>query len=153
MSKTVTVDYEKEQVEWVFGLTGGELEDGSLVDSKGETIARFWYKFAPDYAERELNSKHDHPDFITAVVCEMYGTMPDEFRMGDDVYRKVETYRSSGETECPLRDTEDPLDFPKDENGRCVYCDESEDEVKAEGHGYIYLGDGWAEVVYVHKGW
>jgi hypothetical protein len=121
---------------------------------------RYWYEGAPEYtgrdhAERGSTSDAQGRDVRTAVVCALYGMPPAILWDTKDGARweRVAFYQSGGETECPgqheeeNRVTTDHIGKadPNDANTTCVLCDE---EI-GEPHGYIYLGDGWGEAVYV----
>lgn len=139
---------EKERVERVFGLTGGELNDrpwepfapkeGNYFDGdhyERESF-RYWYDGAPSYASGFDDSEH-----TTVVQCIMFGSPPEVLYERGYRYEKVATYTTSGEDECPCaQDREEGHDVP----GPCPLCETSADD---DSH-YIYIGDGWAEVVY-----
>lgn len=152
---------EKEQVEWVFSLTGGELADAPLRFAevktepyrmagglKGSVLTvrrwwrRWWYDGVPEYARRDLTGGWDDQNYITIVTDCLFGEPPKKIIAKGKVWRRVAVYTSSGEGECPGHGRAVAEDEAKD--GRCPLC---EDPVGKE-HGMIYLGDGWAEVVY-----
>jgi hypothetical protein len=144
-------DSERQQVEWVFGLTGGELND--------EPWNGFAYNFdgVPEWAHSDFKDRHDR-DYHTVVSCFLYGGPPERIADAFGVWTRQATYPSSGETECPLRDVEAEeqeaiyahrekrFNLPRIE--RCFLCDEE----RGHDHGYIYLGDGWAECVFRREG-
>jgi hypothetical protein len=138
---------EQEQIMEVFRLTGGELADKPLRylpvdgdDPEERRWARYFYDGAPPYIEWGLEFKLGGT-FLTIVTCELYGEMPKRIMTSDGrVWRKVRTFRSSGEAECPCKGV-DTEDLPK---GTCPLCAAKE----GEEHGMIYIGEGWAEVVY-----
>lgn len=149
----------REQVEWVFGLTGGELNDKSLryhktdEDSDHQYGFAFYYDGVPSYARPDFEHlDENHYDYFTAVSCELYGSSLDELITVEDgkLYKKLKVYTNSGETECPGKSDGDGVvtEEQADPSGFCPYCDES----IGDEHGYIYLGDGWCEVVYMHDG-
>lgn len=192
MRKRSEDDIEREQIEWVFGLTGGELEAEPweyeefkeeseyrpaerpafrYVKRPHSSSFRYWYQDPPDYVDRrELASRDDYNAvFRTAVVNELYGPAPAALRDAEGIWQKVRSFRNSGETECPNREPQeddDPADLiPSDTDPRwarpvrrvtvdeasrsesgdeCPYCAER----IGTAHRYIYLGDGWGEVVY-----
>lgn len=123
-------DSEREQIEWVFMLTGGELNDDSWNG--------FAYNFdsVPDWAATDFKDRFDHP-YRTVVGCFLYGGPPEQIVDADGVWELRATFVSSGEAECPL--APEVVD-----EERCRLCDEP----RSQPHGYIYLGDGWAEAVY-----
>lgn len=157
---------EREQVMWVFSLTGGELNDKPIVSDDGYRIA-YHYDGPPDYARREEFSDclDGGVDYFTAVRDIMFGEPPATLAFKGKVYALQATFSSSGECECPGRTlhecsgSEDHATIDDDGctvsvvadgecNGgtECVLCGAS----NGEPHGYIYLGDGWAELVYRH---
>ncbi len=137
---------ERAQVESVFGLTGGELEDKPLryLEAKlwhdGEPTgeharrwARYWYRGAPDYAP-ELERLGD---VITIVWDRLYaGIAPPKIRAQGREWRKVGDFRSSGEAPC--------LDAGSVAQETCTICEAE----PGDRHGYVYVGDGWYETIY-----
>lgn len=148
-------------IELVFGLTGGELADEPwVIEREGDNpwVNHFWYENVPEWAESEF-PEWPIRNYRTIVRDTMFGAPPDRL----ETWTKVATYMNSGETECPGRQ-EDSFSTPKgvhfeksandvplvradqcDGGNRCYYCEEK----IGDEHGYIYLGDGWAEIVYV----
>ncbi len=125
-------DPEREQVEWVFGLTGGELND--------EAWGGFAYNYdeVPDYVRRDYPDLYDgNVSYRTVVGYFVYGSPPEELIDDEGIWERRATYASSGETECPLSPD-------RVEDARCPLCDSE----PGDPHAYIYVGDGWAEVVY-----
>lgn len=182
---------ERERIEWVFGLTGGELSDAPWRyvhessnlstdpdneciprDADGRAVGsypfesdyyvrtgafRYWYDGAPEYAAREHSAS---PHVRTAVVCALFGMPPAVLWDAADGSRwaRVAFYQSSGETECPGANENDgnivtAAHLPVAGDGsslsadRCVLCDSK----IGEPHGFIYIGDGWGEAVYVRE--
>ncbi len=143
---------ERKQVEWVFGLTGGELhEPDSRFPHKWDHI-RYWYEGPPDWTNRnELGLTWDD-DVRTIVACLLYGDL--EVPEG---WEEVTRFASSGETECPdcglssewnespaqeLARKKTPLtNTGYRGNPDCPLC---------EGGGYIYIGEGWYEITLRH---
>ncbi len=135
-------DLERERIACVFGLGGGELHetDDRFPDSEGwdgpEGIA-YWYEGVPEYVTvAELGLDFDD-EVRTAIVCCIFG-----HPAPPDGWRQVATYSSSGEAPCWCSgaDDHDEGDGDYDDAEGCKLCD---------GDGYVFLGDGWAEVVYV----
>lgn len=142
----------RQQIEAVFRLGGGELDDSLLVytaDGGPEQTFRWHYEGVPGYASE------DHPDqetlsdgsnrfeFFTAIVGGL-SPNPQKIRLfgNDKPYELVALYSSSGETECPAKDCEkDP--FP---NADCPLCDCE----AGDPHDFVYLGPDWGEAVYRH---
>jgi hypothetical protein len=159
---------EREQVEWVHGLTGGELSDRPMrYAHKGEkwnspthkfvpcferSWARYWYEGTPEWVEEfQQYEQDDRGEFLTIVWNSgAYGDHlpPTTIRSGGRKWRKVATFASSCETECPGQH-EDENKVTADHVGEgegteCVLC-----SAKLGGeHGMIYLGEGWLEAVY-----
>ena len=145
---------EAESVTWVFSLTGGELESSPLRYAYRSDTARFvdykfqpgfkrgwiryWYDGSPEYVAREHGRLRGST--ITLVSDCSFGGPPSVIYARGKRYRRIAQFVSSGETECPGKDCEEPIP----EGERCPLCEGD----ASEGHGYIYLGDGWAESVY-----
>lgn len=166
---------ERERVEWVFGLTGGELSDAPLryveirVTPRNANFpprvccsrpdidvrrgwAPYWYEGVPDYSEIK---EHTHNGSFLTIVNDSgsYGTaqLPRVIYAHGRRWRRVASYASSGEHDCPegrdvtvgseMRDGEIPPEL-------CPLCEAERGEL----HGCIYLGDGWQEVVYYSRG-
>lgn len=116
-------ELERIEIENVFCLGGGEL---ATEEWEG---FRYWYEGAPEYAT-EYTHDFDHTYRTVLADC-MFGA-PD----APDGWEQVASYASSGEADC-------------------WWCGEgtgNEDQRKdcplCEGGGYVYIGDGWAEVVF-----
>jgi hypothetical protein len=125
-------DDEREQVEYVFGLTGGELDD--------EPWGGFKYNYdgPPDYAASDYPDRYDfNVQYRTVIGDFLFGGPPEVIEDDQGVWHKSGMFTTSGETECPLHDQ--PV-----EEERCPLCDEA----RGDEHGYIYIGDGWAEVIF-----
>lgn len=131
---------ERERIACVFGLGGGELHeaDDRFPDPEGwdgpEGIT-YWYKGVPEYVTvAELGLDFDSCGEVrTAIVCCIFGPPAPP-----DGWRQVATYSSSGEAPC--WSCVGGADGDRDGNTEgCKLCD---------GDGYVYFGDGWAEVVY-----
>lgn len=148
---------ERQCVEWVFGLTGGELSDKPLAYTVGgnDDVHSFEYHFdgVPDYCGKgDYPDLHDsHVDYFTAVTDCLYGNAPDEIVVAGKRYVQVNSFVSSGETECPgmhddMNDGAVTLEHADVGGKVCMLCEAD----LGEEHGYIYLGDGWCEVVYRH---
>ena len=129
---TARDDAEREQVSWVFGLTGGELND--------EPWGGFQYNHddIPEYAGSDHPDRYDsNVSYRTVVGNFLFGEPPVSIADDDGTWKRRMTYLTSGETECPLR--------PERVTGeRCPLCDND----PGEPHGYIYIGDGWCSVSY-----
>lgn len=135
---TVTVhdrdrDVEREQVEQVFGLTGGELsdepwvywtqqesstdgsplwdkDDESHVGGMVEWHEPYWYEGAPEYAERELRETQGGSAIMRTLVNRGGMLMGPHWELydGDGVWKLIDTFGNSGEAPCPYREW-DPI--------------------------------------------
>ena len=129
---------EREQVEWVFGLTGGELADEPWRPLGADGTAwvfPYWHDGVPEYAEADFDDVYEAT--YRTVVCD--DTLPDVVIDADDgaSWQLVKFYSNYGETECPRRQADDPADgLP------CDLCGEDDE------HGVIYFSDRWGETVY-----
>jgi hypothetical protein len=102
------------------------------------------YDDVPEYATADFEDRHEnHVSYMTIVSDCLMGLPPERIKVGGDVWERVNYFTSSGETECPCAQCdEDPF------AGKvCPLCERSAD---ATEHEYVYLGDGWAEVIYRH---
>lgn len=141
---------EKQQVEWVFGLTGGELADEPWVTAKGEdepdtahpvVSFRYWYEGVPDYSKDTFDDWATEQYRTVVKDCSCLVPLPRTLISAEGKWELKATFTSSGETECPGRqDDEGPLVKME----QCPLCDTD----VGEEHGFIYLGDGWVEGIY-----
>ncbi len=132
-----TRDIEREEVEIVFGLTGGELSD------RPWAVFRHWYEGPPAYHKEDLP---EEGMYRTAVTCALYRTLPKELEDGRAVYKLEQSFEGSGEAPCPGSDEGDGrvAENQCNTHGRCWYCDER----IYEPHSFVYIGPGWVEAVY-----
>ena len=160
---------EKEQVEWVFHLTGGELEDEPWVfreDSEpGDPVAigsqyNYWYEGIPDWVRVGDLTRRDHYGNIIgeAVVdtdtCRTvihyggsYGFPPMKIKG----WKQVAQYDSSGETDCPMCGAglgADDIEeiFANLTGDECPMC---ENDQVGIAPGSLSIGDGWSQVIYM----
>jgi hypothetical protein len=154
-------DNEREQVEWVFGLTGGELDSRPLLytapDRWGDEIDCKWkyhYDGFPEWASEDFPERFEQGgevDFFTLVEvgCTYESRAPKWLRTSDGrIYVRVRQYGNSGETECPEGPSgggETVGEGRTEGMDECPLCEEK----KGGKHGYIYLGEG-CESVYKH---
>mgnify|MGYP001606612710 CR=1 FL=1 len=124
---------ERQRIEMVFGLTGGELgnEPWTYTADGVDTAFPYWYDGAPDYVERHDVSDLHCREYRTAVVDELCGLSDTP-----NGWERRMRFASSGETECGCKQDESHDGEPDPD---CLLC---------EGDGIVYIGDGWAEVVY-----
>lgn len=141
-------DTERECVEWVLGLTGGELETKPLKfrapNKWGEISDRTWkyhYDGLPEWASSDFPERFECNYFTLIEIGVSYeSSAPDELTIDGERWFKVRTYNHSGETECPLGssgDDETVGEAHTEGVEECPLCEEK----KGEKHGYIYLGD------------
>ncbi len=162
---------ERQRVEWIHGLTGGETADRPfrMLDlGRGKRLwARYWYEGAPDWSNEhayDSGRKGWRGSWRTLVWDSgSYGSHlpPQSFRDSSGRrWRKVASYRSAAECECPVPDShlgkvtrrEAVLlpankwdrQYPKRRKAECPMCEE---RIGSE-HSYLYLGEGWLEAVY-----
>lgn len=152
-------DYEREQVELVFGLTGGELDDtpwvawtqpfhsdGTVMHNREDDGGWFYpiafaYSYAgpPEYAEEYSNARKRYDNRYRTVVWPGHciGHTDPELYDSEGIWSLVETWSSSGEIECPLR-SYDPETQESTNTPRTV----TRDEVRMTGvDGVFRYGD------------
>jgi hypothetical protein len=138
-------DVARQQIEWVFGLTGGELSAGPWAGYA------YWYEGLPSYAAQDYPDRFkEGVEYRTVIHSGLFSAPPTTL----DGFAFVQSFSSSGECECPGQsedgDSEDDGDSVvcvthcADGETTCALCGES----LGESHGYIYLGDGECEAVY-----
>jgi hypothetical protein len=173
---------ERQCVEYVFSLTGGELDDKPRVvyddpACTDERTFRYTYDGAPEYDSAHARD-FDHT-YMTVVSCCAHGSEPEALYEAGTRWTKVATFSSSGETECPCaQDREEGTFEGEDHEGSesgsesgaegsesgaeegtfegedhegsedGTWCPLCETDASDDNH-YIYIGDGWAETVYV----
>ena len=150
---------ERESVEWVLTLTGGELDAQPRVTDAGYHFT-YSYDGIPEWAGDDFDDKYDSGvEYFTMVRNCFFGEAPEVIAFNGRTYSREAVYVNSGERECPMRDMHECGGFEDTptvvEDGRTVTAVENEEcylcgAMRGEGHGYIYLGDGWCEVVYRH---
>ncbi len=123
----------REEIECLFGLGGGELNNGTFNGS------RYWYDGAPDYCERDMQAAAESagadPLYLRTCIEYHFATTPKAPRG----WVMLGSFVSSGEAECWRCG---PGTGKEHERKNCKLCG---------GDGLVYLGDGWMEVVYAHK--
>lgn len=146
---------ERQSVEEVFRLTGGELDDHKMtfIDPDGKTRSwKYHYDGVPDYATSDFKPllyENGYTWFTLVDVGVEYGYRAPEWLKFPDgsLALRVATYDNSGETECPIDndgDHEAKVGAGSTEGMElCPLCEEK----AGEDHGHIYLGPG-AEHVY-----
>ncbi len=159
VAAAIEARFEREQVAWVFGLTGGELDDKPLKFRApgywGGTLEdREWgyhYDGPPEWAESDFDDLNENGvDYFTLVEigCSYGSGAPERLFVGDQFYLRVAQYANSGETECPAGSCGDDETVGEDSTEGMHMCPLCEAEA-GEKHGYIYVGDG-CESVYKH---
>lgn len=124
---------ERDRIACVFGLGGGELHQADdRFPDEWDGVFEHWYDGVPDYVSLSELGLDNDDEVRTAILDVLFG--PPEPPPG---WRFVASYTSSGEAACWWCG-----DGTGNEEARdaCTLC---------EGDGYVYLGDGWAEVVFV----
>jgi hypothetical protein len=149
---------ERTCVEYVFGLTGGELEDKPwepwvpnteesfpyLYDQASERWTfTYWYDGLPDWCAHDYKDRYD-ATYRTVVRHCLWGLPPETVLEKGVTWRRKAHFVSSGETECCLKEPWENDVLELHSKRPCEYCEAQE----GEEHGYIYLGDGWCEVIY-----
>lgn len=120
-------DIEREQVEAVFCLSGGEL------DAPDDTWGPYHYDGQPYYIPDPPDMWSESIAYRTIVACELYGAA--RIPVG---WTRVDHWTSSGETECYCKDGCEEHELPFGPAQTCPLCD---------GGGFIYIGDGWREIL------
>ena len=148
MKERTEAEIERECVEEVFRLTGGELNDKPWVvfcdpELTEEDRLAYSYDGTPEWADEANDTDHT---YVTVVSDCSHGEEPEKLYTKGSRYEQVQTFVSSGECECPFKHVnEDDVDEDDPSKTRpCVYCEAQ----AGEEHGYIYLGEGWCETVY-----
>ena len=127
-------EIEREQIKAVFCLGGGELEDEPWGD------VQYWYEGCPSYLGTPDYTDRYSREYRTGVQCLLYAG---ELKAPEG-WEIMSSYTTSGECECGCQHTvyQAKLDKGVSDDAPdpdCPVC---------EGDGLIYIGDGWAEVVY-----
>lgn len=118
------MDIERQQIELVFCLGGGELDD------EGAHGFTYTYDGVPSYMTPPDDLYAPGVTYWTAVYCELYGQAKTP-----EGHERIAHFTSSGETQC-----ECGHDLSPDGPGQdCPLC---------EGDGLVYIGDGWREIVF-----
>jgi len=136
---------EREKVEHIYGLTGGELNR----DAWGGYL--YNYDGVPEWAEDDFPNRLDPGgDYVTCIDIDApYGTSDDPIECNGKVYVPIMSYQSGGERECPCGPCGAGEEVVGEEGGEtegmsaCPLCEAE----AGEPHGMIYLGEG-AEIVY-----
>jgi hypothetical protein len=154
MATAIETAIERQQVEYIYGLTGGELNDSPLrywSEDDSEGFCRYHYDGVPEWATEDFKDANcRNVDYFTTInIDNPYGWFAQSMRMADGrVYHLVKTYASGGEAECPCSSS--GCDEKVGEGCtkgyvECPLCEATE----GEDHGMIYLGTG-SEAVYKH---
>lgn len=147
---------ERSQIEYVFGLLGGELSDKPLVFWAKELgrdcvkYVKYWYEGAPEWSEEDLPAGA-RGGILRTLLHDLI--LPSILEEGGIIWTRIVSYTGSGERECPYYGAvvgeeawRDEVDSVEIEN-MCSLCGRD----RGEDHGYIYLGEGWTESIYVGK--
>lgn len=141
---------ERAQIQEVFGLTGGELEsepwDLPCTDAYGKLQSfhcAYWYEGVPEWAGSDFpDVDGDTTHEYRTVVRDVTFGPPPEYTL--DGWERVKVYSNSGEVECPYRQVNPGEEVQAAGTDPCPLCEEPLDQP----HMYVYIGDGWAEVIY-----
>jgi hypothetical protein len=139
---------EHEEVENVFNLGGGELEEGKFAGYA------YWYQGAPDYADEA----HDYDNEYITVLVFGGGLLPTPSKTLEhegEMWELSETYMSSGEADCWVcgaggngkewwaGEFEDTHGEPPRPDDMCGLCETEYQDMP----GVVYIGEGY-EAVY-----
>lgn len=144
----MNLDIERAQIACVFGLGGGELhEPDERFPDEWDGLIAYWYEGVPDYAT-ELRHQDEAR---TALLYCLFG-----FPEAPVSWTQVASFSSSCERECLWCGPGTDWDGTVEQEGareadpitatgyrgrpECPLC---------EGDGYVYLCEGWCEVVCV----
>lgn len=131
-----------------------------LIDMTEPTRSfRYSYDGAPEYAGEDFDFD---AETFTVIRNVMFG-LPERVLVDDNgkIWMRAAVYTGSGETECPCA-TFDPL---TQEDGRDLKVTQEQADVHdgkvchlceepvGQEHGFIYLGEGESEVVYLAVGY
>lgn len=151
IGEAIIAGFERQQIEWVFGLTGGELADEPLHFRDEDGTERKWayhYDDVPEWAADDFDTHEGRVSFCTLIEAGVsYSSCaPEIMNFGTEVWHKVATYAASGETECPERQDQELVGEGHTEGlQQCPLCEAD----AGEEHGFIYVGES-AEHVYMH---
>lgn len=156
VSDAIEASIEREQVEQIYGLTGGggELDDKPLLyldENEGSHSVAYHYDGVPEWAGEDFADRYEYGvDYFTVIdIDNPYGWFQQEMKFSDGRrYFLVRTYASGSEAECPLGPSgaDEKVGVNSTEGMvACPLCEADE----GEEHGYIYLGTG-SEAVYKH---
>ena len=149
-------DLEAYQAEVVFGLEHGTLMGTSPLkyevsaEDPRNTQGAFLYHYdgVPEYVEGDY-AAFSHHEFFTVIKDCCYGLPPEQVIIGGKTWVRSDHFTSSGERPCPCQDYTDSDEGADPYVGvQCPLCERGADE---KAHGYIYLGDGWTEVIYTRN--
>lgn len=116
---------QREVISW---LLAEELAEEPWGDFK------FWYEGAPGYSE--LPAWCTEYEYRTVFVDELLGRAPTP-----DGWKRVASFSHSGEGPCPWQGTNLSEEV-------CSLCEHEAESGRHPCEGWIYIGDGWREVVY-----
>jgi hypothetical protein len=133
-SHLMSKDIFRTQLEYLHGLTGGELEDEPLV-AKGPRGGvhkyAYWYEGVPDEVE---DSYRDGP-YLTVLSV---GDDPEKLVINGLTWTKREEIVGPQECECPDEGSRNVGRKP------CPLCG----ALPGKEHKYIYIGEPWVETIY-----
>lgn len=135
----IEIDIERERIQCVFGLGGGELHEphADFPDEwDGPEGIAYWYEGVPDYVSLGELALDFDDEARTAITDCLFG-----FPEPPEGWKRVASFSSSGEAACWW--------CAGDAGGGTGNEDERDGCQLCEGDGAIYLGEGWCEVVFV----
>lgn len=118
-------DARRDAIEW---LLGEELAKEPWGDFN------FWYEGAPGFSD--VPAWCDEWEYRTAFVDELLGRAPTP-----EGWERVMAYAHSGEAPCPWQG----CDLREEV---CSLCECEAIQGRHPSDGWLYIGDGWREVVY-----
>lgn len=152
-----TIDLDRERMACIFALGGGELHEPNpkFPDEWDGQIA-FWYDGPPDYAE-ELKDA----DRVKCSACKGRGSMADEECLDCEGHGHRDHEVRTALLNCLFGTPQPPpgweriASFTSSGEASCWWCGDGTGNEQArkgcqlcEGDGYVFIGDGWAEVVF-----
>lgn len=158
VGQAVERDFERQQIEEVFGLTGGELNNkplnfraaGVITGNMLDFSWRYHYDGFPEWAEQDFSHPYDSEFFTLVEIGVSYqSSAPESITFEDGkTWVRVRQYTHSGECDCPLGPNGNNETVGEDSTEglqECPLCEEK----KGKKHTYIYTGTG-VESVYKH---
>lgn len=118
-------DAHRDAIEWLLGE--------ELADEEWEGFD-YWYDGAPSYSE--FPEWCNEWEYRTAFVDELLGRAPTP-----EGWERVASFSHSGEAPCPWQG----CDLGEEV---CSLCEQIAESARHPYEGWLYIGDGWREVIY-----